>query len=271
MNTPAEFLAAYAAIGEKKSKLPIGRMILLGILAGFLIGMGAVASTTGSFAIQNPGLQKVVAGLLFPFGLILVIYTGAELFTGNCLITISVLGKKTTLGGMAKNLFFVYLGNFIGSILLAAACAFFGQYALGDGALAVAVIKTAAAKCSMSFDKALVFGILCNILVCIGVACAIMSKSPAGKAIGAFLPVAFFVMAGFEHSIANMYYIPAGLFANSVTAYHEAAVAAGIDLTNLTWGGFFLRNLLPVTIGNILGGCGVAALLWFGHGGTDKN
>jgi len=265
MSTPAEFLTAYSGIGQKKTTNAAYRLLLLGVLAGFLIGMGAVASSTGSFAITNPGLQKAVAGLLFPFGLILVIFTGAELFTGNCLITISVLDKKASIGGLLRNWGLVYLGNFIGSILLAAGCAYFGQIGLGDGALAVATIKTAAAKCSLSFGKALVFGICCNILVCTGVACAIMSKSPAGKAIGAYLPVAFFVISGFEHSIANMYYIPAGLFAKTIPAYASAAAAAGIDLSVLTWGNFFLANLVPVTLGNIIGGCGFAALLWFGH------
>lgn len=265
MSAPAEFLNAYNGIGAKKASMPIYRMIILGILAGVLIGMGAVVSTTGSFAVANPGLQKVVAGLLFPFGLIMVVFTGAELFTGNCLISIPVMDRKVSVGGMLRNWGPVYVGNFIGSLLLAAACAYFGQIGLADGALAAAAMKTAIAKCSLSFGKALVFGIGCNFLVCLAVSCAIMAKSAPGKALGAYLPVAFFVMAGFEHSVANMYYIPVGLFAKTVPAYAAAAADAGLNLAALTWGNFLLHNLLPVTLGNIIGGVCYAAILYYGH------
>lgn len=265
MSTPAEFLNTYNGIGAKKASMPIVRMLILGILAGLLIGMGAVVSTTGSFAVANPGLQKAVAGLLFPFGLIMVVFTGAELFTGNCLISIPVMDRKVSFGGMLRNWCPVYLGNFLGSVLLAAACAYCGQIGLADGALAVAAMKTAIAKCSLSFGKALVFGIGCNFLVCLAVSCAIMAKSAPGKALGAYLPVAFFVMAGFEHSVANMYYIPVGLFAKTVPAYAAAAADAGLNLAALTWGGFLLHNLLPVTLGNIIGGVCYSAILYFGH------
>ena len=112
----------------------------------------------------------------------------------------------------------------------------------------------------------MVLGILCNVLVCIAVAMSLMSRNTVGRAIGAYLPIAFFVIAGFEHSVANMYYISAGLFAKNIPAYVEAAAAAGLDISGLTWFNFLVHNLLPVTVGNIIGGCSFAALLWFAHG-----
>ena len=265
MLSPAEFIQSYAGIGEKKAKSPVLKLLLLGILAGFLIGMGGVASGMAGHALENPSSVRIAGGLLFPFGLIMVILTGAELFTGNCLITISVLEKRAALSGMIYNLVVVYIGNMIGSVLLAAGCAFSGQMNYNSSAVAVSVIKTGIAKCSLSFGKATVLGIFCNLLVCIGVMCALCGKDIIGRAVGAYLPVAFFVIAGFEHCIANMYYVPAALFAKSVPAYASLAAEAGADLGMLTWGRFITNNLIPVTIGNIIGGCGFAALIWAGH------
>lgn len=266
MLTPAEFVDAYALIGQRKTKAPAGKLLVLGVLAGFLIGMGAAVTNTAGHALANPSVAKIVAGLLFPFGLIMVILTGAELFTGNCLITISVLEKKADFKGMLRNWCYVYVGNFIGAVLLAMACAYSGPMSLNNNGVAVYTMKVAAGKCALTFGNALVLGVLCNILVCIAVAMSLSSKNTVGRAIGAYLPIAFFVICGFEHSVANMYYITAGLLAKNVPAYADAAVAAGLDVSALTWSRFLLHNLLPVTLGNILGGCGFAALLWFGHG-----
>lgn len=266
MLTPAEFVETYAGIGAGKATAPVRRVFLLAVLAGFFIGMGGAASTTATHALANAATARIVSGMLFPFGLIMVIFTGSELFTGNCLMTISVLSHRASLWGMVRNLAVVYLGNFAGALALAAACAFSGQMNLSGGMLAAAAIRTAAAKCSLPFGGAVVLGALCNILVCAAVLCAISAKSAPGKAIGAFLPVCFFVVCGFEHSVANMYYIPAGLFALSVPKYAALAIKAGVDTAGLTWGGFLLRNLLPVTLGNLLGGCGFAAAIYAAYG-----
>lgn len=259
MLAPSQFLERYPSIGAAKTRKPFLSLILLGILAGFLIGLGASVTNIACFGIENPSIAKVVAGLLFPFGLILVIFTGAELFTGNCLIPISLLANQATAGGMLKNWGTVYLGNFAGSVALAASCAFMGQFNMGDNQLAVYTMQVANTKCSLSFGKAFLFGILCNILVCIAVACATCASSAIGKAVSAYLPIAFFVINGFEHSVANMYYIPAGLFAKALYP------SLGAEFGALTWGSFLLHNLLPVTLGNIVGGCGLAVLWWFGH------
>lgn len=262
MLTPSEFLDSYCEIGYKKARSPAGRILLLAILAGILIGMGAVVSNTASHALENLSVARVVCGFLFPFGLVMVLFTGAELFTGNCLITIPVLERRVAWTGMLRNLCWVYIGNLIGAVLLAAAIVYSGQLNLSDGALAVCTIRTAAAKCSLSFGRAVVLGILCNVLVCIGVMCGLCAKGAAGRTLAAFLPVCFFVICGFEHCVANMYYIPAGLLALEVPCYAELAREAGVAVGSLTWSRFFLQNLLPVTAGNLIGGCGFAALIW---------
>ncbi len=262
MLSQQEFVERYAEIGAGKTKAPVSKLFILAVLAGFFIGMGGAVTNTASHSIANVGLAKTVSGLLFPFGLVMVILTGSELFTGNCLITISVLSRRAEIKGMLRNLVIVYFGNFAGALALAAACAFSGQMGLSGGQLAVTAIKIAAAKCSLSFGSAFVLGILCNILVCTGVMCAISAESVPGKALGAFLPVCFFVLCGFEHCIANMFYIPAGLFALSRPDYAALAAAAGVNVSGLSWGSFLLNNLLPVTLGNIIGGCGYAAAIW---------
>ena len=262
MLSPAEFVNFYAQVGAKKSTNSAVKLFLAAMLAGFFIGGGGLVSGVATYGLENSSAARVVSGLLFPFGLIMVIITGAELFTGNCLITISLLEKKASPAGMVRNLVIVYLGNLVGALLLAAAVAFSGTF--DNLALGVAAIRTAANKCSIPFGQAVVLGILCNILVCAGVMCSLCGKSLAGKAIGAFVPVSFFVIGGFEHCVANMYYIPAGLMAAGVPEYAQLAAEAGVELYTLTLGGFF-ANLIPVTIGNIIGGCGFGALIWACH------
>lgn len=262
MLNPSEFIESYASIGAAKARRSALSLLLLGVLAGLLLGSAGAAATAASFAIENTSLAKLVCGLLFPFGLIMIILTGAELFTGNCLITISVLDGRAKLSGMLRNLFLVYVGNFIGSVMLAAACAYSGHMDMAGGALALQAMRTAAAKCSLSFGKALLLGILCNILVCAAVVCSLSAKSISGRVLGAYFPITLFVICGFEHSVANMYYIPAGLFARTVPKYAELAASAWLDLSALGWEPFLVNNLLPVTLGNIIGGAALAALLW---------
>lgn len=263
--SPAETVQAYAGAGAKKCALPPVRTFLLAILAGALIAFAGAATNTAAHTAEGAGAVRLICGLIFPFGLGIVVLMGAELFTGNCLITISVLEKQATVAGMVKNWVVVYLGNALGSALVAAACAFTGQMNYSSGGLALFTMKLAAGKCTLDFGSAVVMGVACNVLVCLGVLCAMTAKDTTGKLLGAYIPVALFVLCGFEHSVANMFYVPAGLFAKSVPAYAELAAESGLDLTALTWGNFALKNLLPVTIGNILGGAGVGALLWRGH------
>ncbi len=265
MYTPSEFVSSYALIGQKKTKSPAWKLLLLAIVSGFMIGMGAATTNTAAHAIANPSVAKIVSGLLFPIGLIMVVMTGAELFTGNSLITISVFEKKADWKGMLRNWFYVYVGNFIGGLLLATAHVFSGPLDVNNNGVAVYTMKVAAAKCSLTFGDAFVLGILCNIMVCIAVAISLMSKSYVGKAVGAYVPIVFFVIMGFEHSVANMYYIPAGLLAKTVPAFVESATAAGLDLSALTWKNFLLANELPVTLGNIVGGALFGTIMWLAY------
>jgi len=266
--SPAEFVEKYREIGVKKCGLPILKMFLLAILSGVFIACAGAMSNVAVYSISNVSAAKIVSGLLFPLGLSMIVMTGAELFTGNCLITISLMSRRVTFGEMAKNLVIVYLGNLIGSIVIAALCAFFGQLGLSDGALAAYTIKIAAQKCAIPSANAIVLGILCNFLVCTAVMITTCAKDVAGKVFGAFIPITMFVICGFEHCVANMYYIPAGLFALINPSYAQAAIDAGVNTSALTIGGFLLNNLLPVTIGNIIGGVLYALLIGFCHGAS---
>lgn len=264
--TPKECAANYAAAGAAKTRMPLGKLFLLAVLAGFFIAMGGAVTNTAAHSISNVGAARIVCGLLFPFGLAMVVLTGAELFTGNTLITISVLDGQASAAGMLRNWGVVYLGNAAGAALVAAGCAFGGQLNYSGGQLAVFTMKLAAGKCVLPAGNAIVLGILCNVLVTAGVLLSLSAKDLTGRVVGAYLPVAFFVICGFEHCIANLFYIPAGLFAKAVPAYRALAAEAGVDLTALTWGNFLLRNLLPVTVGNILGGAAMGGLFWYCHG-----
>lgn len=263
--TPAETTANYASAGAAKTKLSVSKMLLMGILAGFLIGFPSCVTNMATYALDNNSTIRMVSGLLFAFGLGMVVVTGAELFTGNTLITISVLDKKATLAGMLRNWVFVYIGNFIGSMALSFICAQFGWLSAGSNGLAVFSMKLAAGKMTMPFQNAFFMGVLCNILVTIGVLLSLSGKDGISRFIGAWAPVMFFVTCGFNHSIADMTYCMLGLFAKGNAAYVEAAQAAGVALDGLTWGNYFTGNLIPVTLGNLVGGVCVGALFWFAY------
>ena len=263
--TAAETTANYSNAGAAKTKLSIAKMLLLGILAGFLIGFPSCVTNMATYALDNNSTIRMVSGLLFAFGLGMVVITGAELFTGNTLITISVLDKKATLAGMLRNWVFVYIGNFIGSMALSFICAQFGWLSAGSNALASFSMKLAVGKMTMPFQNAFFMGVLCNILVTIGVLLSLSGKDGISRFIGAWAPVMFFVTCGFNHSIADMTYCMLGLFAKNVPAYVEAAQSAGVALGNLTWGNYFVGNLIPVTLGNLVGGVCVGALFWFAY------
>ncbi len=263
--TAAETTANYSNAGAAKTKLSIAKMLLLGILAGFLIGFPSCVTNMATYALDNNSTIRMVSGLLFAFGLGMVVITGAELFTGNPLITISVLDKKATLAGMLRNWVFVYIGNFIGSMALSFICAQFGWLSAGSNALASFSMKLAVGKMTMPFQNAFFMGVLCNILVTIGVLLSLSGKDGISRFIGAWAPVMFFVTCGFNHSIADMTYCMLGLFAKNVPAYVEAAQSAGVALENLTWGNYFVGNLIPVTLGNLVGGVCVGALFWFAY------
>ncbi len=254
MNSPDEIAGSVVKLGKKKAEAPSLKLLILGVIAGMFIALAAVASNTASAMIENPGVSKLVGALLFPAGLSMVLVAGSELFTGNSLIIIAVLEKQAPVKGLLKNWLFVYIGNFIGAVLIAALINLSGQTGMFGGQLAALIVKIAAAKTSLTQVSAFVLGLLCNFLVCIAVWMSFAAKDVAGKIIGLYFPVMLFVLCGFEHCVANMYYIPAGLFASANPAYANAVFSAGINTAALTWGNFFVKNLIPVTLGNIAGG-----------------
>jgi len=257
---PQEFVETYAKIGAVKAKRKASELFVLGILAGLILGCAGASAATVSLAGGSLSATRLISSAIFPMGLVIIIFTGSELFTGNCLISISVLDKSTSLSGMLRNLVIVYLGNFVGCAAVAAVSAYCGLF--DNAALAAAAVSTAAAKCSLSFGRAFFLGVMCNLMVCLGVVCAISATSASGKAVGAYMPVCLFIICGFEHSIANMYFVPAGLFAAGLPHVKEA-VSGLANIGNLSWANFAFKNLLPVTLGNIAGGAGLGAALWY--------
>lgn len=253
-----------------KVHLPISKLLIKAVFAGMMIAFGAAGSSVAAHNVSNVGLSRLTAGVVFPMGLMMVIITGAELFTGDCLMGIGVAAKKQSLVQVLKVLVLVYIGNLAGSVLLAAGVYGSGQLNYSDGLLGAYTIKVALGKCNLDFGTALVSGILCNILVCAAVMLALCAKDVTGKLLSSFFIILLFVVSGYEHCVANMYYIPAGLFAKLNPAYVENAMNAygytEEQLMQLNPARFFLNNLLPVTIGNIIGGLFIFGLpLWYAN------
>jgi len=268
MNSPKEIAQSYIAAGTAKTKLSISKMLVLGILAGMFIAIAGVASTVASATLTG-SIGKLLGAAVFPGGLAMVLVAGSELFTGNTMIILPVCCRQATVGGMLKNWVTVYIGNFIGSLLVAALVVYGGTFGLFDNAAGGAAINTAVAKVTLAFDDAFIRGILCNFLVCIAVWISFAAKDVVGKISGLFFPIMIFVLAGWEHSVANMYFVPAGLLAAGNEAYLAASKFAS-DISALTWGSFFLKNLLPVTLGNLVGGSVLVGLsYWFIYGRDD--
>jgi len=252
--SPKEIANAYLNIGKNKCALPALTTIILGFMGGMFIAFAAVASATASSTISSASAARLLSAAVFPPGLIMVLIAGSELFTGNNLLVMPLLKKVITLRAMLRNWALVYVGNLLGSLFIVGICAMGGQWKLYGGGLAITTINTALTKVGYSFPRAFALGIACNILVCIAVWMSFAAKDTVSRVAAIYFPVFLFVLCGFEHSIANMYYIPAGIIAAADPAFAAEALARGIDTTALTWGNFLLRNLLPVTLGNIVGG-----------------
>lgn len=245
MNTPAEIALNYKTIAQKKTSLVWYKALLLAVLAGAFIAFGAATATAASASFSGTA-ASLVKGAVFPVGLVLVVVCGAELFTGNCLMVSPALSKDIKVSALFRSWGIVYAGNFLGGVLIALLVTY--SHVQSD-AVAAACVTTAAAKCNMNFLDALLRGILCNMLVCLAVWAAMASKTTAGKILAVYLPVLAFVVCGFEHSVANMYYLTAGL----LTGAEYAISAAGLSVGNA-----LLFCLLPSTLGNIVGGSMIA-------------
>jgi formate/nitrite transporter len=244
--SPREIAERVENVGVAKANLPFLPMAALGVLAGGFIGLGALFSTLVlSDGALGFAVARVLAGLVFSLGLILVVIAGAELFTGNNLLVMACVARRISFGKLLANLCIVYVANFIGAAGLAAIVALSGHAQMNDGAVGRTAVAIATAKVALPFGEAFFRGVLCNLLVCLAVWLAMAGRSVADKILAVVFPISAFVAAGFEHSVANMYFIPLGIFLHG-----------DIGTADL------LRNLVPVTLGNLVGGAGMVGLVY---------
>jgi formate/nitrite transporter len=251
-------------VGSAKAALDTLTTLALSVLAGAFIAMGAVFSTTvATGAAELPyGVGRLLAGLAFSLGLILVVVAGAELFTGNNLIVMAWASRRVSTLRLLRNWTLVYIGNFAGAVATAGLMYATRQYRFADGEVGLQMLAIGEAKTSLAFGQAIALGILCNALVCIAVWLCYSARSTADRILAIVPPIAAFVASGFEHSVANMYFIPAALFVESDGIYRQGVEQ--VALPKLSWESFFVDNLIPVTIGNVIGGTVlVGAFYWF--------
>jgi formate transporter len=276
---PQEMAERAESVGARKVQTPFVGTFMLAVLAGAFIGLGANFATTvlaGSSPVVSAdgalayvaswpyGVLRLLAGLVFSLGLILVVVGGAELFTGNNLIVMAWASGKISAAAVLRNWAIVYAGNFAGAITTVILVFLSRQHTFGSNAVGIVALRTAVAKCDLGFVQAVALGILCNALVCMAVWLTYSARSTMDKILSIIFPIAAFVAAGFEHSIANMYFVPYALLIREFDPSFAEKVSAQVpNLEHLTWPNFILGNLLPVTIGNIIGGAVlVAAVYW---------
>jgi formate/nitrite transporter len=276
---PAEMAARAEFLGIRKAEMPFLKMFMLSVLAGAFIALGAIFATTvgaGGMAVTSAdgavafntglpyGVTRLLMGLAFCLGLILVVVGGAELFTGNNLIVMAWANGKVTSGALLRNWLIVYLGNFVGSLGTVILMFLTKQYTFGANSVGITALRIGVAKVDLTFLQAIALGILCNALVCLAVWLTYSARSTIDKILAIVFPITAFVAAGFEHSVANMYFVPYALFINDFDPDFVAAVSDKVqNLDLLTWQSFLIGNLIPVTIGNIIGGAVlVAAVYW---------
>ncbi len=244
--SPAETLQTIINTGYEKCRMAAFQTFCLAVLAGMFIALGGFAYTVASGVIGHPGLSKFAGAAVFPVGLIMVIICGAELFTGNNLLTTALLARKITYREMINNWMLVYAGNFIGSIFIVFLVMYSGLLNINSGGLGEQAVKIALNKVNLTFQEALIRAILCNILVVLAVWMAAAARDVTSKIWACWFPIMLFVLSGYEHSIANMYFIPLGILLKTGGMANNSL--------HLTLGSFIMKNLLPVTIGNIIGG-----------------
>jgi formate/nitrite transporter len=256
--SPGEIAGHVETVGVTKANLPVVSMIALGVLAGGFIGLGALYHTV---VVSDPTLgfamSRVMGGLAFSLGLILVVVAGAELFTGNNLLVMAWVSERIPAGKLLQNLIVVYFANLVGALGLAILVAWSGHLKMSGGAVEKTAVTIAAAKCALPFFEAFYKAILCNVLVCLAVWTAMAGRTVTDKILAIVFPISAFVAAGFEHCVANMYLIPLGLMVRD-----NAILADAPQLAALTWPRFFL-SLIPVTLGNLAGGAGMVGLVYW--------
>jgi formate/nitrite transporter len=265
--SPAQIAERVETAGVTKARLPTLQTIILGILAGAFIGLGALYFTiVASDTHLSFGIARMLGGIAFSLGLVLVVVAGAELFTGNNLLVMAWADRRISTAEVLRNWVLVYIANAIGAIGLAFLVYLSHHADMNQHAVAEAYVRIAAAKTALPFAEAFYKGVLCNLLVCLAVWIALAGHSVTDKIIAVVFPVSAFVAAGFEHSVANMYFIPLGILLKN-----DGTAPANVNVAALDWQGF-VGNLIPVTLGNIVGGSVMVALVYFViYGRRDKN
>lgn len=252
IRSPKETYDFVEQVGIKKTKKSWNQSIVNGILAGMFIALGAYAAAVSSHGIANYSLAKLISGFVFPVGLILILCCGGELFTGNILLNVAVLEKKIKLKSMLKNWGLVYIGNLIGALIVVVLLYYSNLLNSNNYELGGYAVKVATKKVELGFSVALIRGILCNILVCMAVWASYAAKTATGKVLLIHIPIMAFIISGFEHSVANMYYLGIGILAKNVPEFVKAShMGEAVNEINI---GNIIGNLIPVTLGNIIGG-----------------
>jgi formate transporter FocA len=265
---PPEMAAKAESIGVTKARLASSDMFVLAVLAGAFIALGAMFATTvtaGTAGAVPYGVARLLAGLVFCLGLILVVVAGAELFTGNHLIVMAWADRRVALSRMLRNWGIVYAGNLVGATSTAALLFLTKQYTFGGGEVGLAALNTAELKSGFGFGQAIALGIMCNALVCLAIWLTYSARSVTDKVLAIVFPITAFVAAGFEHSIANMYFLPIGLFVKEAApdSFWNTIDKSASDFPDLTLGNVVIGNLLPVTAGNIIGGSLMVGLVYW--------
>jgi len=265
---PPAMVAKAADLGVAKAGMSTLRTSALAVLAGAFIALGALFATTavaGSADVLPFGVQRVLAGLVFCLGLVLVVVAGAELFTGNNLISIAWAERRVSTRRLLRNWTLVYVGNLVGALATVALVFVGGQYEFGDGAVGSSALAIAESKAGLGFGRALALGIMCNALVCLAIWLTYSARSVTDKILAVIFPITAFVAAGFEHSIANMYFLPMGLAVKEQGSgtFFDASGVSAADYPDLTVANAIVENLIPVTIGNIIGGSVMVGLVYW--------
>lgn len=264
---PSEMAQKAEEVGIAKAKMGLSKTLVLAILAGAFIAFGAAFSTTATAgSTMSFGVTKVLGGITFSLGLILVIVGGAELFTGNNLIVMAWANKKVSTALVLRNWFLVYVGNMIGAVAIALLVFFSKQYLFGKGTVMINMMNIALAKCQTGFIPGIALGILCNVLVCLAVWLCFSAKTVTGKVISIIFPITAFVACGFEHCIANMYFVPLGMLIKTFGGEEAYAImeSNNVNYDALNISEFITNNLIPVTIGNVIGGAVLVGMVyWF--------
>ncbi len=262
---PAEMAVKAEGLGVAKARMPVVQTFVLAVLAGAFISLGAdffLAVTTDTGLGWGP--SRLLGGLAFSLGLILVVIAGAELFTGNNLVVMAWASGRISALEVGRNWAVVYAGNFAGSLATAGLVYYSGQWQFDGNLVGANAVRIADHKVGLGFGEAIALGVLCNALVCLAVWLTYSARSNIDKAVAVVFPITAFVASGFEHSVANMFFVPLGLLVKRESAVTDLDAMSSTDLSDLTWGNFFVHNLLPVTAGNIIGGAVMVGLVyWF--------